>query len=222
MLTLLSFIIFFLQTRQACFLVESQGSLLPNCLWAFKSQVRMGEKGRTEYGCVTPSNWSDLAPEWLLYMEKWKRLHNHVRKLEESISWQGGSSYLEEFQSLALISQALSIWSMYGKEGCIDSAELKLLWDSASVLWLISKVNIPHWRVGAVVTQEYKQAARNSFPEMWFRLRLQNRVAFDVGCTPLPPTFSGLGSSPSLFYLLRERACTCILSQLRCYTTDSF
>lgn len=133
-------------------LAGPQGALLPNCLWAFESKVRMNEKGGTECGCITPSDWSELAPEWLLYMEKWKCLHNHVRKLEESISW--GRGFLP--WGISVFSSnfpRLSIWSVYGEESCIDSAELKLFWASVSSLQLspyCSKVNIPCWRVGAL------------------------------------------------------------------------
>lgn len=121
-------------------LAEPQSSLLRKCPRARESKGADGWGGGTGEGCVTPSDWSELAPEGLLYMEKWKYLNNHVRKLEESTFWERGSSYLEEFQPSALISQALSVWSMYGKEGCIDSAELKLFWDSALALQLISSV----------------------------------------------------------------------------------
>lgn len=43
---------------------EPQGSLLPKCLQAHvRVKVRRDEKGGTGEGCVTPSNWPELAPE---------------------------------------------------------------------------------------------------------------------------------------------------------------
>ena len=205
---------------------EPQGSLLPKCLRAHvRVKVRRDEKGGTGEGCVTPSNWPELAPEWLLYMEKWKCLHNHVRKLEESTSWGGrvflpwGISALSSH--LPSPKRVVNVWQRRLYRFCISEAPLGLCFSSAAHLLSAPRLTSHIGGGGLWLLRDTNRKQKT--PSQRYGLGWDYSTGCLCSWAPclLAHTSSELGSSP-FFHLLRARVCTYILSQLGCYTTDSF
>lgn len=177
-----------------------------------------GQRGREwmEYRCVTSFCRSQFAPGWLLYMEKWKCLNNHVRTLEESISWRGVclpwgiSAFSSDVSNRkpVVLERRRTMCRLSDRECFSNFLQLPT--------WSLSgcRVNIPLWRVGGLglLTETYRQP--ETLPEIWYGLRLQHCGLCCERASP-PPHLIWIGLTPYLRRAEQEpRASTCTLNQL--------
>lgn len=171
-------------------------------------------KGGTDGGSV--ATWTGQS--WLLsdpIYGKVKVPARHVRKREESISWEG-SPHLEGFPSSALTSRPGHL-SVVGKKA-VETPWKGRSAGSAARLHAAprSTSHLGGW--GPWLLRDTNRQQETHFPGIWFRLRLQHRVASADGCPLLPHSLPGWVLP---FSRLSARACTWTPRPLGCYTTDS-
>lgn len=162
----------------------------------------MREKGGTEGGSVAP--WTGQS---LLLRDSyiWKS-ESACTSCEKAggVHFLGGVTSPGGISILSSDFPALGIWSVVGKK----AAETP--WKGRSTLHARlhaaprSTSHLGGW--GPWLLRDTNRQQETRFPEIWFRLRLQHRVALAARCSPPPPRPVWMGSSPSPAFSERERA----------------